>query len=214
MKALLKTLAYYSAKLVMGAVMVPYFRLSVTGREKVPREGPVIFAANHYSFGDPPLLGIAMPRRLWFVMSAEMFRKPWFYLFCRLMDVVPADVGERFQPSSIKKVLRIMHAGGAVGIFPEGQRSRTGRLLEAQRGVGVFAQRGKAPVMPVAIVGMREAWPVGHWIPRPRKVRILVGDPIPHDAEPTPDALAERARDAIAALLVQHGKGDYVEGAS
>lgn len=212
MKAALKTVAYHAAKAFLSLLLVPYFRLSVKGREKVPPRGTVIFAANHFSYGDPLLLGIAMPRRVWFVMSATMYRKPWFYPFSRLMDVVPADVGERFQPSSIKKVLRVMQAGGAVGIFPEGQRSRTGRLLEPLRGVGVFAQRGGAPVFPVAIVGTREAWPAGQWVPRPWKVRILIGDPIPQDAEPTPDALAERARDAIAALLVEHGKGDYVEG--
>jgi len=210
MKDTLKRLAYYAAKVVFGAVALVYFRLSVVGRERVPAEGPVIIAANHFSLADPALLGIALPRRLWFVMAQEMFRKVHFYAFSRLMDVIPVQPGGALPPSALKKVMRVLHGGRCLGIFPEGQRSRTGRLLEPQRGVGLFAQRGRAPLLPVAILGTREAWPPGVWFPRPRKVRVVVGEPIPYDAEPTPEALALRVRDAIAALLVRHGAGDYV----
>lgn len=210
MKDALKTLSYFAAKAGMGAFALLYFRLSIAGRERVPSRGPVIFAANHFSFADPPLLGIAMPRRIWFVMAREMFRKAHFNAFSRLMDVIPVAPGGALPPSALKKVMRVLHSGRCLGIFPEGQRSRTGRLLEPQRGVGLFAQRGRASLVPVAILGTREAWPPGVLFPRPRKVRIVIGEPIPHDAEPTAEALALRVRDAIADLLVTHGAGDYV----
>jgi len=210
MKDSLKRLSYYAAKAVMGTVALIYFRLSVVGRERVPATGPLIIAANHFSLADPPLLGIALPRRIWFVMAEEMFRKVYFNIFSRLMDVIPVSPGGALPPSALKKVMRVLHSGRCLGIFPEGQRSRTGRLLEPQRGVGLFAQRGRAALLPVAILGTREAWPPGVWFPRPRKVRVVVGEPIPHDAEPTPEGLALRVRDAIADLLVKHGAGDYV----
>ncbi len=209
-KAAVKWTSYAAAKTALGGLLVPYFRLSVRGREKIPRDGGLVFAANHFSFADPPLLGIAMPRRIWFVMSGEMFRKATFYLFSRLMDVIPVAAGQPFQTAAMRKILRVLKDGHCVGIFPEGQRSRTGQLLPAQRGVGVFAQRAGVPVVPVAIAGTREAFPAGVWFPRPRKVRVFVGDPIPPFAGGTPDLLAEKVRGAIAALLQEHGCGDYV----
>lgn len=210
MKAAVKSAAYPVAKLIATLFLWPYFRVSVLGRRRVPRQGAVVVAANHFSFIDPLLLGIAMPRRVWFAMSREVFEKPLIRVATRLLDVIPVSRGEAFQPSSARKILTVLRRGGCLGIFPEGGRSRTGSLIEVQSGAGLFARRAFAPIVPVAIVGTREAWPTGVFFPRPHKVSLFVGEPIPWDAEPTAEALTARVRDALASLLVAHGYGDYV----
>lgn len=211
-KATLKTITYGLAKLLAILFLWPYFRISVKGRSRIPRKGAVVVAANHFSFIDPLLLGMAMPRRVWFAMSRAVFETPGIRLVTRLLDVIPVSQGEAFLPSSARKILTVLHKGGCLGIFPEGGRSRTGTLLEAQPGAGLFARRAKAPLVPVAIAGTREAWPAGLLLPRPKKVHLFVGEPIPWDAEPTAEALAARVRRELEALLMANGYGDYVAG--
>lgn len=200
-----KTIAYAATKAAAIAIMWPYFRLGVKGRRRVPKKGAVIFAANHFSYADPPLIGIAMPRRIRFVMAEGLFRKRLLHVISRLMDVIPVAAGQPFQTAAVRKVMRLLHNGQCVGIFPEGQRSRTGELLPAQRGVGLFAKKSGAPVVPLAILGTNEAWPPGKALPKPLKVRIFVGEPLYPAASQTAEELADRVREAIAELMKANG---------
>ena len=91
-------------------------------------------------------------------------------------EKVPAD-GDL---SAVKGAIRALERGMAFGIFPEGTRSRTGKLQPFKTGVAAIALRTGSPVVPVAVVGTEEAWPVGKKLFRPcRPVRVIYGDPIP-----------------------------------
>ncbi len=204
-KEIAKGFAYKATKAAAAAVMRPYFRLAVKGRRLVPRKGAVIFAANHFSFADPPLIGVALPRRVRFVMAEGIFRKPLLHLFSRLMDVIPVTAGQPFQTAAVRKVMRLLHNGHCVAIFPEGQRSRTGELLPAQRGVGLFAKKSGAPVVPLAILGTNEAWPPGAFFPKPKKIRIFIGEPLPPSGSESAEELACKVREAIAGLMRANG---------
>jgi 1-acyl-sn-glycerol-3-phosphate acyltransferase len=205
LKESVKTIAYAATKVAAIAIMWPYFRLSVKGRKRVPKEGAVIFAANHFSYADPPLIGIAMPRRIRFVMADGLFRKRVLHVVSRLLDVIPVETGQPFQTAAVRKAMRLLHNGQCVGIFPEGQRSRTGELLPAQPGVGLFAKKSGAPVVPLAILGTNEAWPPGQLLPKPGKVRIVIGEPLLPAASQTAEELADKVRGAIADLMRANG---------
>ena len=210
-KEAFKTLSYLGSKALFSTVMWPYFRVRVVGRGHVPREGAFILAANHFSFADPLILGAFLPRRLWFVMAEDQFEKPVVHGWSRLMDVIPMKAGAAFQISAVRKVLGRLKRGHGVAIFPEGQRSSTGGLLPAQPGIGVFASRGRVPIVPVAIVGTREVYPVGRRFPRPGRVTLFIGAPLT-DVGDDPQTVADRAMGAIAGLLRENGHPDYVEG--
>lgn len=209
-KPVLKSLSYLMAKAIMYPVLRLYFRVAVRGRERLPRKGAFLLAANHFSFSDPVLLGTMLPRRLWFVMAEDQFEKPLLRSFSRLMDVVPVKVGAAFRLGPIRKCLRVLRRGHVIAIFPEGRRSPTGTLLSPMPGVGVLAARAGVPVIPVAIAGTREAHPVGRRFPRPGKVFLFVGEALPGLEGLSPDAVAQRAMDAIGELLVKNGFADYV----
>ncbi len=210
LKPFLKTLSYLAAKALSYPLMRVYFRAAVRGRDNIPRKGGYLLAANHFSFADPLLLGSMLPRRLWFVMAEDQFEKPFLKSFSRLMDVIPVQAGAAFRLGPIRKCLTVLKKGHVVAIFPEGRRSSTGTLLPPMPGIGVLASRARVPILPVAIVGTREAYPPGVRFPKPGKVTLLVGEPLATHQGLSPEALTRRAMDAIAALLIDHGYPDYV----
>lgn len=212
-KPVLKTLSYAFAKAIVWPLSLLYFRAAIRGRKNIPRKGGLLVAANHFSFVDPLVLGAMLPRRLWFVMAEDQFDRPVVHLFSRLMDVIPVQAGAAFRLGPIRKCLSVLRSGHAVAIFPEGRRSKTGRLLPPMPGVGVLAGRAGVPVLPVAIVGTREAYPPGRRFPRPGKVTLIVGEPLAGLETLSPEEVAQRAMDAIADLLVRNGFPDYVEEA-
>lgn len=210
LKPIIKSIAYGFAKGSFGALLFPYFRISRRGLERIPKSGGILVAANHFSYADPLVLGIALPRRLRFIMAADQFEKPAMHHFSRLMDVIPIKRDGSAELGPIRKALRLLKEGKAVAIFPEGQRSRTGTLLQPAAGLGLIAVKAGVPVVPVAIMGTREAYPAGKHFPRPRKVRIVVGEPLTFPKGTGAAEVAQKTWEAIAALFKSEGYGDYL----
>ncbi len=145
----------------------------------MPEQGPVILAANHLSILDPIVIGAGIRRPVSFLARADVFRLPLLsWLLPRLYAIaVERGTGDL---SAIKGAIRALERGMAFGIFPEGTRSRNGRLQRLKTGVASIAFRTGSPVVPVAVVGTEEAWPVGRKLFRLRRpVRVVYGEPIP-----------------------------------
>ncbi len=172
-----------------------YFRLSRIGREHIPQEGPVIFAANHRSFLDPFVIGTMMRRPIYYVAKKELFRNRVQAWFLNSLGAFPVDRGNADQ-SSIDTAKEILARGDCVLIFPEGTRVRPGPPGNAKRGVGRLALETGAPVVPVAVIGtqdIRKGWRI-----RPRKVRIRAGRPLTFPRVETPSReLATAVTDRI-----------------
>jgi 1-acyl-sn-glycerol-3-phosphate acyltransferase len=188
------------------------FRPEVHGAGNVPRTGAVILAANHLSFVDSFLIPLMTPRRVSFLAKQEYFRSgggPKQFAtrtFLTGIDAIPVPRGGyRAAQESLEAALRVLEAGGAFGIHPEGSRSRDGRLYRGRTGVAWLAIASGAPVVPVALRGTERIQPVGARAPRPGKVVVRFGEPMrfaqPADGRPGPARRA--ATDTIMAAIAE-----------
>lgn len=153
------------------------FGLEVTGQEHVPKRGPFILASNHYSFLDPPLVGVACPRRVHFMARDTLFVHPLLGAFLRAVRVNALRRGEA-DAAAIRLSLQQLRQGDAIAIFPEGTRQLSGTLGAAKRGVGFLAEASGVPVVPTLIKGTFEALPPHAKRLHPAKIRVAFGPPI------------------------------------
>ena len=150
------------------------YRLKVEGLENFPREGALILVANHSSYFDPLVLGVAIPRRInWMVMKAyyDLWWLGWFF---KLSYAFRVDV-DRPDISAIKHAFRVLEGGGIVGIFPEGTRSLDGRLGKGKTGAALLSLKSETPILPVAIKGAFEAYPPKAIWPKLHPITIRIG---------------------------------------
>ena len=134
-------------------------RFNVTGLENVPPHGPVIVACNHLSFTDPPVLVSAFPRPLYFMGKKDLFGNPIGRFLMQSFHVFPYDPATG-STETMRTLLGLLDRDRAVVIFPEGTRSPTHSLQEAQLGVVYLAMKSQAPILPVGVTGTEKfkAW--------------------------------------------------------
>ncbi len=183
-------------------VAYPLWRLRVEGREKLPWRGPAVLVANHLSLLDILVL-YALFRPFKWVSKGELFRVPIVGWTMVINDYVRVWRGD---PESVRKMLdhckRHLARGSPVLLFPEGTRSRDGRLQRFKDGAFRLARDAGCPVFPIAVSGTYEALPKTGLIRlRPMQARVRVLDPISPADHPSVEALREAARDAIARAL-------------
>ncbi len=169
---------------VARAVLVPTFRflwrLEIEGAEQIPEAGGAIFAPNHLSVLDHFVLGAALPRRITFVGKAE-YMDSWKtkYIFPAL-GMIPIDrSGGSAAEGALNAAARVLEQGEFFGIYPEGTRSRDGKLHRGHTGVARLALRTGCPIFPVGLQGTLEVQPPDVSMPRPfRTMRVRIGRPV------------------------------------
>ncbi len=154
------------------------FRAEVAGAENVPAKGKVIFASNHRSYADAPLVGSMIFRPVHSAAKAELFQGRLFGWFIRNLNAFPVrrSAADR---EMLRRALAVLDADEALLLFPEGTRSKTNELLPPMSGVGLLAEKSQAPVVPVYIHNSWRILPLGSSIIRPYKLYVCVGKPIP-----------------------------------
>lgn len=128
------------------------FRLKAVHAERVPASGPLILASNHCSYADPVFVGIAAVRELHFLAKREAFDWVLFGPLIRRLNALPVT-REGVDFRALSALEGVLGKRGAVLMFPEGTRSRTGTLGKTRPGIGLVASRAQAPVVPVHISG-------------------------------------------------------------
>jgi 1-acyl-sn-glycerol-3-phosphate acyltransferase len=209
------------------SVLVPLaqllYRPTVEGRDNVPRTGGVVLASNHLSFIDSFAIPLVAPRKVRFLAKEEYWQGSGLTgraqaAFFDSVGMIPVDRhSSRAAQESLDKALEVLRAGDAFGIYPEGTRSRDGRLYRGRTGAAWLALTARVPVVPVGLVGTDQIQPVGSRLPKPAKVTIRFGEPI--GIEPYADLPAARGRreltdavmDAIAGLTGQERADTYNE---
>ncbi|HYE75727.1 MAG TPA: lysophospholipid acyltransferase family protein [Blastocatellia bacterium] len=191
------TLLFRSLRLLCLIFCRIYFRIEFKGLENVPREGPVILAANHESYADPVWLSIPFPYPLRYMTWSEVFKVPLLGSLIRALGAFPVKIEGAGDRSALRTSLQHLKDKGTLVIFPEGGRTRTGQIMPFKFGVIRLALDTDAVIVPVSIIGGYRAFGPHHWIPRPHKIKIIYHRPVylpppPSDTE-SKDYLQQQA---------------------
>jgi 1-acyl-sn-glycerol-3-phosphate acyltransferase len=153
-------------------------RLRVYGAERVPASGGLVVASNHFSWVDPPALGAASPRVLYYMAKVEAHKVPGLGQLMRSFGAFPVRRGESDR-EAVRTMRRIVQDGHALGMFAEGTRQRSGVPGTVQPGAAMVAINEGVPLVPVAIHGSL-TWRLGNF----RPVSIAWGEPLSFDGLP------------------------------
>jgi 1-acyl-sn-glycerol-3-phosphate acyltransferase len=168
-------LVYETAYYLSRALGHCCFDFRVVNRERIPTEGSLLLAVNHQSFLDPPLVGCACGRDVFYLARKSLSEIPILGGLLPKLNVIPYDQGGS-DMSAIKAVIRVLKAGRATLIFPEGTRSRDGSLMPAQPGTGMIVAKTLSPVLPMRIFGAHEAFPKESMRVRLHPITLVVGE--------------------------------------
>lgn len=179
----------------------------VEGAEHVQRHRAAVYAVNHASNVEPPILFEVLKDlfpRLRILYKAELRKLPVLTRAFDLAGFVPLDRRNRDQSlPAIERAAQALRDGNSFLIFPEGTRSRTGELLPFKKGGFIMAVKGQAPIVPVAIKGARDAMRKGSPVIRPVSVVVRIGPPVETAGLTTDDRdrLIAEVRDRVEAML-------------
>jgi 1-acyl-sn-glycerol-3-phosphate acyltransferase len=206
---------YWALKVALTPVLRFFFHVRAEGLGHVPTAGPAILASNHVSFCDSIFLPMVLRRRVTFVAKAEYFedaKTAWFFRGCGQIPI--KREGGSASQRALASATEVLEGGGLFGIYPEGTRSPDGQLHKGHTGIARLALATGAPVLPVAMIGTREAQPIGQVLPHAfMPVLIRVGAPLHFDARPGRDdpTLLRRITDEIMFELRELSGQDYVD---
>jgi len=196
---------YRAGHMLCTAVAELAFRLKIHGRENLIEEGPAILASNHASYLDPPLVGVACRKEIFYLARKSLFEKPVLGPVLTRVNCIPID-RDRGDVAAVRAILRLLKEGKRTLLFPEGTRSRDGKLQPARGGLGLIIAKSLAPVVPVRIFGSYAALPRSGGI-HFSQVTMVVGKPLIFtkadlgtDERLAYQVLSDRVMAAIAAL--------------
>lgn len=153
-----------------------FFRIRTENKKHIPLKGPLIVAANHFSYMDPVALQTVFPRRISFMMTELYYEGCGKWLFQLLRCICVKEEGANI--AALKKGLDVLKRKGVLGIFPEGGVSREGTLQEGNPGIGFLVRKSSAPVIPAFISGTYKALPKGAKIPKISRIKVTFGTPM------------------------------------
>ena len=199
-------IAHLWARLILNTVGI---RVHVEGLSNLHPSQPAIYAANHLSAIDIPVLYGSLPGQFRIMAKRGLFRYPFLGWYLRRSGQIPIVTGDAHASlRSLNRAGDALRTGMPLVVFPEGGRSETGELREFMGGAFYVAIRAQAPVVPMAIVGTYELLPMNSFHMIPGDVSLVIGEPIatkglrPRDME----KLAAQVRQVIAELYDSHAR--------
>tara|TARA_B100001250_G_C19711332_1_gene749328 strand:- start:40 stop:756 length:717 start_codon:yes stop_codon:yes gene_type:complete len=175
----LSFIAYIFIKYLARCAFVLYFRLFVRNAKALPKEGPVIVSPIHRSNLDVPMMGALFQRRLHYLGKGSLMTNSivaWVLLGC---GIIPLDRDSVADKLALDASLKALREGKALAVFPEGERKSGPDVFPMLDGAVWLSAKANAPILPVGIGGSERSMPKGSYIPKPRKIVIIYGDPIP-----------------------------------
>jgi 1-acyl-sn-glycerol-3-phosphate acyltransferase len=190
---------HHAIRLFLWPILRSYFRMRAVGRERVPRRGPFLLAANHVTMLDWAFVSLFLSRQVRFVVDRTYYDHPVLGIGLRIDGAVPV----RLRPpdlQAIRTARAVLRAGDALAVFPEGRISLTGRPQRPQPGIIALASATRTPIVPVALRGAFDAFPRWSRFPRPGRVTVVFGRPL----DPPPARLDREGQQAHAERLMGH----------
>ncbi len=175
-------------------VGVRYFDIPDAGMMR----GGLLVVSNHQSFLDPMLVGMALPGPIAYLARRDLFRIAGFGQMIAALNAHPVTRGG-VDSEALKNILAMLQSGRTLLMFPEGTRSRDGSLGRFKPGAAAVAIRCGVPVLPACVEGAYECWPRTRALPRPGRVAVAYGKPLPPSAE-SAEELTAKLRARIEAL--------------
>jgi 1-acyl-sn-glycerol-3-phosphate acyltransferase len=171
-------LAWMIGRPTIGGLVRAFVPLRVYGTDRVPAEGGIVMAFNHFSWIDPPAFSTASPRTIYFMAKVEAHKAPGLGQLIRAFGAFSVRRGESDR-EAVRTMRRVVRDGEALGLFAEGTRQRSGVPGELQPGASMVALQEEVAVVPGAIHGS-QTWRVGNFHP----VSIAWGEPMRFDGLP------------------------------
>jgi len=194
-------------RVLLRLILLPFYRIAVTGRDHVPASGPALLVANHVSFIDGLLVNFAVRRKVRFIVAEKYFGKPILRWMLKRLGAIPVttDGGPKSIHAALEAAGKALDNGEVVCVFAEGEITRTGSLLPFKRGIEKIAHGRSAPIIPLYIGGMwgsifsYQSGTILNRFPRrmPYLVSVVLGAPLPHDAN------VEQIRQAVSELACE-----------
>jgi 1-acyl-sn-glycerol-3-phosphate acyltransferase len=166
---------YFLVRNFLKLFLVIFMGFMVNGAEKVPKKGAFILASNHVSHFDPPAMASASPRMVHFMARRTLFDNWLFRQVIGRCGLIPVKRGEA-DIGAMKTAIRLLKSGEPVFLFPEGTRSETGEMQEAQPGIGYLSLMAGAPILPAYVDGTDKALPKGAKRITRTRVSVYFGD--------------------------------------
>ncbi len=195
-----------------------FFHWTVTGRENVPQDGSLVVVANHVNAADPVLLLCAFPRWVTYMAKEELFRHLLLGPLMRSGGLVPVARTGTVQEKrdTMRRAEELLTQGHVLGLFPEGQRDRTGVLLAGKPGAAILAAHSGAPLIAVAVSGTEQMTSL-NWLWRRPKVTVTIGKRFSLSqtggriSRSQATGLTNEIMRQIAALLPKERRGPYAD---
>lgn len=164
---------YNFLKSTIGSLLKP--RIQIEGKENIPGDGALVVICNHRHALDPIAVGLAFRRPVNFLAKDNLFDTPFKKWFLTKLNCIPID-RESTDRTAIRKSIEVLDRGEILGVFPEGTRSRDGKLLPFKGGVSFIASQAPCTIVPMAVSGAERLFKIF----RP-KVKLIVGEPFPYE---------------------------------
>lgn len=158
MKEKLRSVWYELVSVVLTLLCKVFFRLRLFGRENIPKKGAFIIASNHQSYLDPILCGAPLRRQMHYLARESLFSNWFFRVLITSVNTLPLKQGEG-DLTTFRRVIELLKEGKGVCLFPEGTRTKDGRIEPFKPGLGLLCRRGNAAIVPTVIDGAFECWP-------------------------------------------------------
>jgi 1-acyl-sn-glycerol-3-phosphate acyltransferase len=173
------------------------FKIEFHGVENIPPNGACIITPNHVTYADPIWITIPVKRRVYYMAWDKPFRIPVLGQMMRIFGAFPVNLDVAADASAQREAIELLKKGRALVMFPEGGRTRSGKLMPFKMGAFRLALTHGLPIVPVSIKGAGKIWPVGQIFPRPGKLSITYHPQIDIERiseEATRSEIKERAR--------------------
>jgi 1-acyl-sn-glycerol-3-phosphate acyltransferase len=172
-----RTLGYRVARLIFTGIVGSWFRPAVTGRARVPAEGPVIIAPVHRSFADFAFSAFVTRRKLFFMTKDDLWEHRPLGRLLLALGAFPVH-REAADREALRRAEAVLRLGQVLVLFPEGTRQSGPVVHELHEGAAFLSARTGAPIVPVGIGGSDLAMPKGSRVPRPMRIQVVVGEPL------------------------------------